>query len=99
VVDQALDIASQKPLPLPVSLPPLPANEAEATEWRRRLRVLADNGWSQEALNAITGGIYSPELLAELIGQSKLTRKSRSKLDPRRLCPCGCKKRLQGRQQ
>jgi hypothetical protein len=97
-VEAALDTASQQPLPLPRRLPPLPENEAECTEWRRCLRELAAHGWPQAALDRITGGIYSPEFLAELIGQYKLTRKSRSKLDPSRRCPCPCKRLLKGRQ-
>jgi hypothetical protein len=97
-VETALDELTQQAPPLPRSLPPLPENEAKCTEWRQHLRELAARGWSQEALDRITGGIYSPEFLAELIGQSKLTRKSRSKLDPSRRCPCPCKRLLKGRQ-
>jgi hypothetical protein len=98
-VDTALDNLTQQPLPLPRGLPPLPQSGEECNEWRGHLRQLAAHRWPQESLDRITGGIYSPEFLAELIGQSKLTRKSRSKLDTRRHCPCRCGKRLAGRQQ
>jgi hypothetical protein len=66
-VEAALDIASQQPLPLTRSLPPLPENEAQCTEWRRHLRELAACGRSQKALDRITRGIYSPEFMAELV--------------------------------
>jgi hypothetical protein len=85
-------------MPLPRSLPPLPQSGEECNEWRGHLRELAAHGWSQAALDRVTRGIYSPEFLAELIGQCKLTRKSRSKLDPSRRCPCPCKRLLKGRQ-
>lgn len=81
----------------------LPRNEAQCTKRRQLLRELAQRGWSQESLLRITG-CYTPEVLAEITRGAAPTskvsarRKSRSKLDPKRFCPCGCKKRLKGRQ-
>jgi hypothetical protein len=97
-VDEALNKFSQQPLPLPRSMPRLPETEEECTKHRQHLRALYNTGWSLESLHRVTGGIYAPEFLVHLVGADKATRKSRATLDPRRLCPCPCKKRLHGRQ-
>jgi hypothetical protein len=97
-VEAILDKLSQQPLPPEPYLLALPKTEAEGKKYRQLLHALAQRGWSQESLSRITGGIFSPELLATITGKVSASRKSKSRLDPKRTCPC-CKKRVKGRQQ
>jgi hypothetical protein len=97
-VEATLDKLSQWPLPPEQQRLALPGSEEEGKKYHEILRELHRRGWSEAALLRLTG-CHTPESLSAILRLPAKTRKSRVKLDPRRICPCGCKKRLKGRQQ
>jgi hypothetical protein len=94
--DNVDELLADVPTAPPVrAVPRLPTNQREAESLRVQMRAYFRSGWSIEQL-AGHFFYYSPEVIAAIVGATP--RKSRSKLDPRRRCLCGCRRHLTGRQ-
>jgi hypothetical protein len=101
VVERILDKLPLEPIAaLPTALPvveKLDEAKAQSDRQRSHIRYLAQvKGWTLEQLQQVYP-LYAPSMLEHIIGKASGPRKSRSKLDPKRVCPCGCKKRSTGR--
>jgi hypothetical protein len=85
---------SMEPTPAVRPVSPLPKNTQANLKQRNTIARLYHVGWTIDRLYQ-TFFYLSPEVIRQIVGSP--VRKSRSKLSPRRKCPCGCAHRVTGR--